>query len=508
MSRKVRVRFAPSPTGALHIGGVRTALFNYLFAQQHKGDFIIRIEDTDQTRFVEGAEQYIMDALAWCGINPVESPMQGGAFAPYRQSERKAIYAQYAMQLVEAGHAYYAFDTATELEAMRLRLKSAGVASPQYNSITRMQMKNSITLPADEVKRRLDEGEDYVIRLKMPRREEVRFKDMIRDWVSVSTDTLDDKVLLKSDGMPTYHLANIVDDYLMQITHVIRGEEWLPSAPTHVLLYRFLGWEKEMPEFAHLPLILKPDGNGKLSKRDGAAFNMPVFPLDWKSGDEFFAGFREWGFLPEAVVNFLALLGWNSGTNQEIYSMAELIEQFDIAKVNKAGARFDFEKAKWFNQQYLRRKPDAEIAAFLQSKLEAVGKKAEPHTLEHIAALLKERAVFMNDFWEDGQFFFFAPQGYDPDLVAKKWNADAQKGLETFLSALKTAEITWKAEPLKAFLQETLKAANVGLGKVMLPLRLALTGVGAGPDLMQILEILGKEETIQRLEVALEKLAV
>ncbi len=506
----VRVRFAPSPTGALHIGGVRTALFNYLFAKKHGGEFIIRIEDTDQTRFVEGAEDYILEALEWIGIVPTESPKHGGEYAPYRQSERKDMYKDYAMQLIEKGHAYYAFDTSEDLEAMKERLKNAGVASPQYNSITRTQMRNSLTLPEDETKRLLESGEKYVVRLKVPRKEEVRLNDMIRSWVVVHSSAIDDKVLLKSDGMPTYHLANVVDDHLMKITHVIRGEEWLPSAPLHVLLYRYLGWEDTMPKFAHLPLILKPDGNGKLSKRDGAKFNMPVFPLEWNgqgTGNEKFEGFREWGFEPAAVVNFLALLGWNPGNNEEIFSMKELIEKFDIARVNKAGARFDFDKAKWFNQQYLRNKPNSEIAEYLASKM-VMNSLADTSYLEKLADMLKERAVFLSDFWEGSKVFLQAPTEYDQKAVAKKWNADAVKGLNSLVELLKNTESLEEAQQTKQLVYDAATAAGVKMGAVMLPLRLALTGASSGPDLMEVATLLGKEEVSIRIEKAINELEV
>ncbi|PIY12732.1 MAG: glutamate--tRNA ligase [Flexibacter sp. CG_4_10_14_3_um_filter_32_15] len=506
----VRVRFAPSPTGALHIGGVRTALFNYLFAKKHGGEFIIRVEDTDQTRFVEGAEEYILEALEWIGITPTESPKHGGQYAPYRQSERKDMYKDYAMQLIENGHAYYAFDTSEDLEAMKERLKNAGVASPQYNSITRTQMRNSLTLPEDETKRLLESGEKYVVRLKVPRKEEVRLNDMIRNWVVVHSSAIDDKVLLKSDGMPTYHLANVVDDHLMKITHVIRGEEWLPSAPLHVLLYRYLGWEDTMPKFAHLPLILKPDGNGKLSKRDGAKFGMPVFPLEWNgkgAEDEKFDGFREWGFEPAAVVNFLALLGWNPGNNEEVFSMEELIEKFDISRVNKAGARFDFDKAKWFNQQYLRNKPNNEIADYLASQLVS-NSLADTSYLEKLARILKERAVFMSDFWEGSKVFLQAPSEYDEQLVAKKWNADAVKGLNSLVELLGKTESLNDEAQTKQLVYDAATAAGVKMGVVMLPLRLALTGAGSGPDLMEVATLLGKEEVIARIEKAISELEV
>ncbi|MEM7297720.1 MAG: glutamate--tRNA ligase, partial [Bacteroidota bacterium] len=371
----VRVRFAPSPTGGLHIGGVRTALFNYLFAKNHNGKFILRIEDTDQTRFVEGAEEYIKNSLSWFGIDPDEGPDQGGLFESYRQSERKEIYRQYAEKLVAEGNAYLAFDTPEELDAMRERLKENRVMNPQYDTVTRTTMKNSLTLSEEDVKERLDNGEPYVIRIKIPKREEVRLNDMVRGWVMVHTEALDDKVLMKSDGMPTYHLANVVDDHLMQITHVIRGEEWLPSAPLHVLLYQFLGWEDSMPQFGHLPLILKPDGNGKLSKRAADKAGFPIFPLNWldPENSEVSEGFKEKGFLPEALLNFLAFLGWNPGTEQEIFSMEELINSFSMEKVNKAGTKFDYDKAKWFNEQYIKKTSSQEFATQLMTDLSKEG---------------------------------------------------------------------------------------------------------------------------------------
>ncbi|MBY0424034.1 MAG: glutamate--tRNA ligase, partial [Cytophagales bacterium] len=403
---EVRVRFAPSPTGPLHIGGVRTALYNYLFARKMGGKMLLRIEDTDQNRFVPGAEEYIKQSLEWCGITIDEGPWSGGPHAPYRQSERKPMYMQYAMQLVEAGHAYYAFDTAEELDAMRERLAAAKVPNPQYNSITRATMKNSLTLPEDEWKAKLANGDPYVIRLKVPRKEEVRFHDEVRGWVLVHSSAIDDKVLMKSDGMPTYHLANVVDDHLMEISHVIRGEEWLPSAPLHVLLYKFFGWESTMPKFAHLPLLLKPDGNGKLSKRDADLQGFPVFPLEWtpESG-EIARGFREDGYLPEAMVNFLAFLGWNPGTTQEIFSMQELIDAFTLEKIGKAGAKFDIQKAKWFNQHYLREKSGKELGEYLLNDLTQQGIVTTLEKAEKISGLLKERIVFAKEMLKESQYF-------------------------------------------------------------------------------------------------------
>ncbi|MCC9165316.1 glutamate--tRNA ligase [Pontibacter harenae] len=508
MEREVRVRFAPSPTGPLHIGGVRTALYNYLFARKMGGTMILRIEDTDQTRFVPGAEDYIRESLEWCGVELDESPWKDGPYGPYRQSERKPMYMQYALQLVESGHAYYAFDTSEELDEMRERLKAAKVATPQYNAITRMTMKNSLTLPEDEVKRRLESGEAYVIRLKVPRKEEVRLKDMIRGWVMVHSSAIDDKVLMKSDGMPTYHLANIVDDHLMKITHVIRGEEWLPSAPLHVLLYRYLGWEDTMPEFAHLPLLLKPDGNGKLSKRDGDKFGFPVFPLEWKdpfSGD-ISIGYRENGFLPEAFVNFLAFLGWNPGTQQEIFTMPELIEAFSVDRIGKSGTKFDWQKARWFNEQYLRSKPDEELAQYLLQALEEHNIECSFEQAVKICSLMKERVTFPSDFWRESSYFFEAPTSYNEKVASKKWNSQAVAVFEDFKNELPSLA-DYNADAIKELLNNVLERHGMKIGQVMQALRLAVTGLEAGPDLMHIIEIIGAEETKARIEAAIEKLA-
>lgn len=507
MEREVRVRFAPSPTGPLHIGGVRTALYNYLFARKMGGKMLLRIEDTDQNRFIPGAENYIFEALEWCGIKLDESPIIGGPHAPYRQSERKPMYMDYALKLVNEGNAYYAFDTAEELEAMRERLKAAKVATPQYNSITRNTMKNSLTLPEDEVKQRLANGDPYVIRLKVPRKEEIRLKDMIRGWVMVHSSAIDDKVLMKSDGMPTYHLANIVDDHLMEITHVIRGEEWLPSAPLHVLLYRYLGWESTMPEFAHLPLLLKPDGNGKLSKRDGDKLGFPVFPLNWVDPftGEKSSGYRENGYLPEAFVNFLAFLGWNPGTQQEIFSMDELIDAFSIERIGKSGTRFDQNKVKWFNEQYLRAKPDEELAVYLLDALKEHNIACTPEKAAKIASVMKERVTFPQDFWREAQYLFIAPETYNEQVAAKKWNAQAVNIFEQFKNELPSIEV-FIAPEVKNLLTSILERNGVKLGAVMQALRLAVTGVEAGPDLMDIIEIIGKEETVKRLGSAIEKL--
>ncbi|MFT2009628.1 glutamate--tRNA ligase [Pontibacter sp. 13R65] len=508
MEREVRVRFAPSPTGPLHIGGVRTALYNYLFAKKMGGKMILRIEDTDQNRFVPGAEDYIIEALNWCGVTLDESPVVGGPYAPYRQSERKPMYMQYALQLVESGHAYYAFDTAEELDEMRERLKAAKVATPQYNAITRATMKNSLTLPEDEVKRRLESGDPYVIRLKVPRKEEVRLKDMIRGWVMVHSSAIDDKVLMKSDGMPTYHLANIVDDHLMEITHVIRGEEWLPSAPLHVLLYRYLGWEDTMPEFAHLPLLLKPDGNGKLSKRDGDKLGFPVFPLRWTDpfSGELSSGYREAGYLPEAFVNFLAFLGWNPGTQQEIFSLEELAQEFSVERIGKSGTRFDIQKARWFNEQYLRAKPDTELATYLLAALEEHQITCTPEKAEKIAGLMKERVSFPQDFWQEAAYFFVAPTEYSEKVASKKWNTQAVEVFQEFKNEL-PALSDFNADSVKALLLQILERRGMKIGQVMQALRLAVTGAEAGPDLMQIIEVIGKEETANRIDMATAKLS-
>jgi glutamyl-tRNA synthetase len=504
MEREVRVRFAPSPTGALHIGGVRTALYNYLFARKMGGKMLLRIEDTDQTRFVDFAEQYIQDALAWVGIELDESPWTGGPHMPYRQSERKPMYMQYAQRLVEEGKAYYAFDTSEELEAMRKRLEAAKVTSPAYNAITRAQMQNSLTLPEDEVKARLAKGDPYVIRIKVPRKEEIRFNDMIRGWVMVHSSTLDDKVLMKSDGMPTYHLANIVDDHLMQISHVIRGEEWLPSAPIHVLLYRYLGWEETMPQFAHLPLLLKPDGNGKLSKRDADMHGFPVFPLEWKNpeGGEMVRGFREDGYLSDAVVNFLALLGWNPGNNREMFTMEELIQEFSIEKIGKSGAKFDINKAKWFNQNYLKQKSDAFLTEKLQAGLKAKGIACSDDKARKIAILLKERVTFDKELATEASFFFEAPNTFAEEAVKAKWSAEAATVAQELLQKIPSLG-SFTAAEVKHLAHEIIESKGYKLGKVMPAVRLLITGATSGPDLMEIIEVLGKDEVLNRLKTGL-----
>lgn len=471
---------------------------------------LLRIEDTDQNRFVPGAEDYILESLRWVGIQIDEGQGVGGPDGPYRQSERREIYQKEAQRLIDEGKAYYAFDTAEELDAMRKRLEEANAPAAQYNAITRMQMRNSLTLKPEDVRARIDAGEPYVIRLKTPRKEEVRLNDIIRGWVNVHSSAIDDKVLLKSDGLPTYHLANIVDDHLMGITHVIRGEEWLPSAPLHVLLYRYLGWEDTMPQFAHLPLLLKPEGNGKLSKRDADLGGFPIFPLQWT--DPFSGtvarGFREDGYLPEATINFLALLGWNPGTEQELFTMDELIASFDLAQVHKAGARFDIQKAQWFNHQYIRQQSDADLAPAVQQQAEKAGFVCSVEKAEKIAALLKGRVNFAHEIFTEAGTIFNAPTSYDEAIATAKWNADAVKAVTVFRDALQAFDGEFLADTIKHTLSDTMQQAGIKQGKIMQAMRLALTGSGAGPDLMLTMEIIGKDETIGRLEKALETLKI
>jgi len=504
MERKVRVRFAPSPTGPLHMGGVRTALYNYLFAKKNGGDFILRIEDTDQTRYVPGAEQYIVDALSWCGIKFDEGVHIGGPHTPYRQSERKEMYRQYAMQLIESGHAYYAFDTPEELDEMRERLKASNVASPQYNYITRENMKNSLSLPHDEVERRLAAGDAYVVRIKIPRKEEIRVTDMIRGNVLVHSSQMDDKVLFKSDGMPTYHLANVVDDYLMKITHVIRGEEWLPSAPLHVLLYRYLGWEEVMPQFAHLPLLLKPDGNGKLSKRDGDRLGFPVFPLEWKDpfSGEISSGYREKGYFPEAFINMLALLGWNPGTTQELFSMDELVEVFTVERISKSGAKFDAAKTKWFNQQYLRAKSNSDLADVFLVELKEKGISTDKNYVEQVCALVKEKAQFSNEFWSLSSYFFEEPTEFDAEVIKKRWKDQSPDFIKTFSTALAGLE-DFSHTAIENLFKSTAETMGVSPGSVMQIFRVAISGVAAGPAVFEMVSLIGKTKVLARLEKAI-----
>lgn len=465
---------------------------------------MLRIEDTDQNRYVPGAEQYIMDSLRWCGIEWDEGPDKEGPFGPYRQSERKDIYHRYAMQLLESGHAYYAFDTPSELEDMRKRLEAEKSGNPQYDSQTRLGMKNSLTLEGDDVQSRLKSGEHYVIRIKIPEDEEVLVNDLIRGEVRVSSQLLDDKVLFKSDGMPTYHLANVVDDYLMKITHVIRGEEWLPSAPLHVMLYRFLGWEKHMPQFAHLPLLLKPDGNGKLSKRDGDRLGFPVFPLLWKDpvSGGFSSGYREAGYFPEAFVNLLALLGWNAGTEQEVFSMAELIEAFSLERVGKSGSKFDPEKARWFNHKYLQLKPLDELAGEFLRLLDEKGIKADPGKAAAIVLLMRERVNFVHEMVEQSDFFFEAPVQYDEGFAKKRWKEDTPGILEKFSEVLAGLS-SFTAESIDQALHSFMEKNNIGAGKIMPGLRLALVGSGRGPDVKEIMAVIGREVTLSRIGKAI-----
>ncbi|SCY85950.1 glutamate--tRNA ligase [Flavobacterium caeni] len=503
MSKPVRVRFAPSPTGPLHIGGVRTALFNYLFAKKHGGVFYLRIEDTDQNRFVPGAEAYIMEALQWLGISPEETVGKNEKFGPYRQSERKAIYKQYADQLIASGHAYYAFDSAENLDAMRKDKEALGQTFI-YNHSVREQLDNSLTNSAEDVAKRLAAGEDYVIRFKTPVGETLQLHDIIRGDIKFDTNLLDDKVLFKSDGMPTYHLANIVDDHLMQTSHVIRGEEWLPSMPLHVLLYRAFGWDA--PEFAHLPLILKPIGNGKLSKRDGDKMGFPVFPLEWKTDEGVSSGYREKGFFPEAVINFLALLGWNDGTDKELFSLEELCNSFDLGRVHKAGAKFDPEKNKWFNHQYLIGKDDAELA---QAFAPVVASKNLPRTysptkLTRIVGLIKERAHFVSEFWELSDYFFVAPTSYD-EKAAKNWKEDTPVLMNQLVEVLANIE-DFRSANIETIVKDWMTQNEIGMGKVMQPFRLSLVGALKGPHLFDIAEIIGKEETISRIQKAIATL--
>ncbi|UBZ08089.1 glutamate--tRNA ligase [Salegentibacter mishustinae] len=504
MSAKVRVRFAPSPTGPLHIGGVRTALYNYLFAKKHKGDFVLRIEDTDQNRYVEGAEDYIVESLNWCGIPYDEGPGKEGDYGPYRQSERKDIYRKYAEELLKKGQAYYAFDTAEELDSHRKDHEEKGKTFI-YNWHNRMKLQNSLALSEDEVRDKLDADENYVIRFKSPEDENLHIKDEIRGEMEIDTSTLDDKVLFKSDGMPTYHLANIVDDHLMEISHVIRGEEWLPSLALHFMLYRAFGWNA--PKFAHLPLILKPQGKGKLSKRDGDKLGFPVFPLEWKDpkSGEISAGYREDGYFPEAVTNMLAFLGWNPGTEQEFFKLNELVEAFEIDRVHKGGAKFDPEKTKWFQQHYMHEADDKVVAEKLEKIIEKKEIKVSSDYVLKVVTLMKERAVFVNDIWDQGYFFFLAPTSYDPKNAKKAWKDDTADLMQELIQVLEKQE-DFKAENVQAEVKAWIQQKEVGFGKVMQPFRLALVGAMQGPDLYEIAEMIGKEETISRLEKAIKTL--
>ena len=514
MERRVRVRFAPSPTGALHIGGVRTALYNYLFARQHGGDMLLRIEDTDSTRFVPGAEEYILEALDWLGIGIDEGlrlkkgthEIQAvGEHGPYRQSERREIYHTYVKQLLDSGHAYIAFDTPEELEAKR-----AEIPNFQYDARTDMQMRNSLTMPSDEVKRLVDGGEKYVVRFKVEPNEDVHVHDLIRGEVVINSNILDDKVLYKSaDDLPTYHLANIVDDHLMEISHVIRGEEWLPSAPLHVLLYRAFGWQDTMPEFAHLPLLLKPDGNGKLSKRDGDRLGFPVFPLEFHNQKDgtVSSGYRESGYLPEAVINFLALLGWHGSGDQELYSMDELIKEFSLDRVSKAGAKFDYEKGKWFNHQYLQLRSNEELAEMFLPVLKANGITDPNKTMvAKVIGLTKDRVNFVPELWEQTNYFFVAPTEYDEKSLAKRWKEDSPRHMLELLALLEAQE-DWSAEALDALVMPWIAQKEYGVGIVMNAFRICLVGAARGVHIWAITDVIGKEETIKRVKAALQKLA-
>jgi glutamyl-tRNA synthetase len=502
MNQKVRVRFAPSPTGPLHIGGVRTALFNYLFAKKHRGDFLLRIEDTDQTRFVPGAEEYIMESLDWCGIKVDEGIREGGPFFPYRQSERKDIYKKYADYLVEKQGAYLAFDSPEELEKLRNEYESRGDTFT-YNSKTRTSLKNSLTLSEVEVKLRIEKGEHFVIRFKMPENVDVTEKDMIRGQVTFNTDRLDDKVLFKSDGMPTYHLANVVDDHLMEITHVIRGEEWLSSLPLHVLLYEKFGWQR--PSFAHLPLILKPVGKGKLSKRDGDKMGFPVFPLQWTDPftGELSAGYREDGYFPEAFVNMLAFLGWNPGTEQEIFSMDELVEAFDLDRVGKSGSKFDPEKTRWFNHQYMLRKSVEEIAGLFRIFLLQKGIHAEMEFITRVVGMVKERATFIPDIWEQSFYFFETPVKYDEQSVKKRWKEGVPEIMQQIYQLLSHIE-KWEAPFIKEKFSEFVTEKEWGFGLVMNAFRICIVGAAMGPDLFEICEMIGKVESLKRIQSGID----
>lgn len=503
MTKQVRVRFAPSPTGGLHLGGMRTVLYNYLFAKKNGGDFILRIEDTDQSRYVEGAEKYIHNCLNWAGLEPTESSQHGGSYGPYRQSERKELYKRYAEQLIKDGHAYYAFDTTEELENMRHALKTEQNPSPQYDQSIRMKMRNSLSLAADEVKKLQDANTPHVIRIKMPEHETVSFTDMIRGEVSFDTSIVDDKVLLKADGMPTYHLAVVVDDHLMKISHAFRGEEWLPSAPVHILLWKYLFGLNEMPHWAHLPLILGP--NGKLSKRDGARFGFPVFAMNWTDPktNELTEGFKEKGFLPEALINFLALLGWNDGTEQEIFTKEELIEKFSVERVHSGGAKFDYEKAKWFNHEWIKKSEVRSLEPVVRRLFNEKGiTDVDSAVLEKVMGLVKDRCTLLTDFYDQSYFFFRSPDTWDIDAVKPKWNEAKQL---FFAEVIRNYELNndWKATSLENSFKEIAAANQIKPGEVLLPLRIMLVGGKFGPGVFDIIEILGKTETISRIKKAL-----
>ena len=502
MSRKVRVRFAPSPTGGLHLGGVRTVLYNYLFAKQHNGDFILRIEDTDQSRYVAGAEEYIFNCLKWAGLEPNESPVHGGEYGPYRQSERKETYRKYAEQLVKDGNAYYAFDTPEDLERMRIEYKTDHNPSPQYDHTLRMKMKNSLTLLPEEVNKLLAAGTKHVIRIKMPENETISFTDIIRGEVHFDTSLVDDKVLLKADGMPTYHLAVVVDDYLMKISHAFRGEEWLPSAPVHILLWKHLFGLEHMPQWAHLPLILGP--NGKLSKRDGAKYGFPVFAMSWTDpiSKELTEGFREKGFLPEAFINLLALLGWNDGTEQEIFSKDELVAKFSLERVHSGGAKFDYEKAKWFNHEWIKKSEAGRLEPEVEKLLAEKNIPENKELLAKIIELVKDRCSLLTDFAQQTSFFFEAPASWDVDAVKPKWNEDKKKFFEAYIDKLQSTE-AWDAVSLENEFKNLATEKGIKPGELQLPLRIMLVGRKFGPPVFNIAELLGRKETVERIRKAL-----
>ena len=502
--RPVRVRFAPSPTGPLHIGGVRTALYNYLFAKKHKGTFILRIEDTDQKRFVEGAEEYINQSLEWLGINIDEGVVQGGPLGPYKQSERMDKYAVYAQQLIKDGYAYYAFDTPEELNKMRSKLEASNM-SAKYDATSRMSMKNSLTLSEDEVKERLNRGDAYIIRVKLPRNEEIRFHDVIRGWIVFNSSQLDDKVLLKEDGLPTYHLANIVDDHLMEISHVIRGEEWLPSAPLHVMLYRYLGWENTMPKFAHLPLILKPDGKGKLSKRDGDRLGFPVFPIEWTSPEgEVSSGYKESGYLSEAVVNMLSMLGWHPSDNQELFTLEELVEAFVLERVSKSGAKFDMDKSKWFNHQFIMRASSDELKGMIEDQLTSIHTQRGDDYLNRVIDLLREKVTFPMELLSVGQYFFDLPSRYDEKVLRNKWNEEVSNHMNQFIDGLVDSNYS-KAAQIEEHLNNYAEQNEISKGKLMQPLRWVVSGQAGGPPIFDMLELIGIDEIKRRMDVVNEK---
>lgn len=506
IERKIRVRFAPSPTGPLHMGGVRTALFNYLFAKKNGGDFLLRIEDTDQTRYVPGAEEYIVESLKWCGLIPDEGPGFGGNFGPYRQSERKELYAGYAQQLIDSDWAYYSFDTPEDLDRLRSEAEATGQVF-SYSQHTRKLLCNSLSLCNDEVKTRIQSGEPYAIRFKMPEALDVTENDLIRGSVTFNTRELDDKVLYKSDGMPTYHLANVVDDHLMEISHVIRGEEWLPSMPLHILLYRAFGWEETKPRFAHLPLILKPQGKGKLSKRDGDKLGFPVFPLLWKDPEtsEVSRGYREDGYFPDAFLNLLALLGWNPGTEQEIFTLDEMIELFSLERVVKSGSRFDPEKARWFNRSYFQQKSAEELAILFKPTLTEKGVDISDKQVVAIISEIKDRCDFVSDIWTNGYYFFEAPTSYDEKTIAKRWKSETPAEMEAIADLFETVD-QWSAASIKDMFSDFMNAKGWNFGGIMNPLRLCLVGGNMGPDLFRICELLGKKETIKRIHMAVESI--